>query len=91
MPGIQLVLGGTAKVYCVHDREKRLLTTPDDCLRVARAAGMALLTHPKFHTCGCCENVFATLDDAPKLCPGCNLQNVHKLGGPIRDPIEGVL
>jgi len=89
--GIRMVLGGSAKVYCVHDREKRLVETPDDCIRLARMANMVLLAHPKFQTCGCCENVFAVLDDAPQLCPGCNRVNVHELGGPISDPIEGVL
>lgn len=84
-------LGGIAKVYCVHDREKRLVKNPDDCMRLAREAGMVLLALPKFHTCGCCANVFATLDDAPQLCPGCTRPNVHKLGGPINAPIEGVL
>jgi hypothetical protein len=86
-----MVLGGTAKVYCVHDREKRQVKTPDDCMRLARMVGMTLLAHPKFQTCGCCENVFASLDDAPQLCSRCSGINVHKLGGPVNEPIEGVL
>ena len=88
--GFRVSLGGVAQVYCVHDREKRIIRNPDDCVRVAQDAGMVLLAHPKFQTCGCCENVFASLDDAPQLCPGCNGQNVHKMGGPLNDPIEGV-
>ena len=48
------------------------------------------MAHPKFQTCGCCENVFATFDDAPQLCHRCNGHNVHALGGPLNDPIEGV-
>jgi hypothetical protein len=84
-------MGGSAKVYCVHDREKRLVRTPDDCVRVAREAGMSLIVGPKFQTCGCCSNVFATFDDAPQLCHHCNGHNVHALGGPISSPIEGVL
>lgn len=90
MQGIRIALSGTAKVYCVHDREKRQVATPDDCMRIARDAGMVLMAHPKFQTCGCCENVFASLDDAPQLCHRCNGSNVHKLGGPLNDPIEGV-
>jgi hypothetical protein len=78
-------------VYCVHDREKRLVATPDDCVRIAREAGMVLLASPKFQTCGCCENVFASADDIPQLCHGCSRTHVHALGGPISAPIEGVL
>lgn len=91
MRGIELVLSGTAKVYCVHDREKRLVKTPDDCLRIARDAGLEIVAHPKFQTCGCCENVFASADDIPRLCHRCQRDHVHALGGPINDPIEGVL
>jgi hypothetical protein len=89
--GIELVLSGTAKVYCVHDREKRQVNSPDDCVRIARMAGMFVDPHAKFQTCGCCENVFASWDDSPQLCHRCSGVNVHKLGGPINDPIEGVL
>lgn len=91
MRGVRIALGGTAAVHCVHDREKRIIRNPDDCMRVARKAGLVPLGHPKFQTCGCCENVFATISDAPQLCPGCSKYHVHKLGGPINDPIEGVL
>ena len=91
MRGIRMELSGFAQVYCVHDREKRLLKTPDDCIRAARDAGLfVLLAHPKFHTCGCCENVFVTVDDSPQYCHRCSGVNVHKLGGPLNDPIEGV-
>ncbi len=91
MRGIRIALSGSAKVYCVHDREKRRIKTPDDCVRIAREAGMTLIAFPKFQTCGCCENVFATLGDEPQLCHRCNGRNVHRLGGPLNDPIEGVL
>lgn len=92
MRGIEIVLSGTAEVYCVHDRQKRQVKTPDDCMRIARDAGLVpTIAHPKFQTCGCCENVFPTISDYPQLCPGCTRSNVHPLGGPINDPIEGVL
>lgn len=91
MAGVELVLSGTAKVYCVHDREKRLIKDPDDCVRVALRAGVAIVHHAKFQTCGCCENVFATSSDIPKLCYQCNGSLRHKQGGPLNDPIEGVL
>ena len=60
MPGIELVLGGSAKVYCVHDREKRLVEYPGRLLAHSSRRGHAAVSaHPKFQTCGCCENVFA--------------------------------
>lgn len=95
MRGVEIVLSGTAAVYCVHDRQKRQVKDPDDVMRTLRGTGLqpsaAWLAHPKFQTCGCCENVFPTFSDEPQLCPGCTRPNVHPLGGPINDPIEGVL
>jgi len=92
MPGIELVLGGTAAVYCVHDRQKRQIRNPDDCMRLIRDTNARLLAFgAKFQTCGCCENVFPCVTDIPQLCPGCQGHNFHKLGGPLNDPIEGVL
>jgi hypothetical protein len=91
MRGIELVLSGSAKVYCVHDRLKRQVNSPDDCLRIARDAGMSLFANPKFQRCACCDNVFATLDDIPQLCTRCNQSAVHALGGPLSEPIEGVV
>jgi hypothetical protein len=88
--GIEIVLSGTAKVYCVHDREKRQLRTPDDCLRLVRHSAVPV-EQLKFQTCGCCENVFPTLDDMPQLCPGCRRAPTHEPGGPLNDPIEGVI
>jgi len=91
MSGIEIVLSGSAAIYCVHDRQKRQVLTPDDCLRIAYAAGLTPMVGAKFQTCGCCENVFATMTDVPHLCPKCSGSNVHALGGPLSEPIEGVL
>jgi len=91
MRGVEIRLSGFAQVYCVHDREKRQVNTPDDCMRIARDAGIVLMDHPKFQKCGCCENVFASFDDAPQYCHKCSGTNVHLLGGPLNQPIEGVL
>ena len=91
MPGIQLVLGGTAAVYCVHDRQKRQIQNPDDCMRLLWDAYKRDFRGVKFQTCGCCENVFAAITDIPQLCHQCNGSLKHRLGGPISDPIEGVL
>jgi len=89
--GIEIVLSGTAEVYCIHDRQKRQVKTPDDCVRIARSVGLVPIAHPKFQTCGCCENVFAAYSDEPQLCHRCSGENLHPLGGPVNDPIEGVL
>ena len=91
MRGVEISLSGTAVVCCVHDRQKRQVKSPDDCMRIAREAGVTLMAHPKFQTCGCCENVFATFGDAPQYCHTCSGANVHLLGGPLNQPIEGVL
>lgn len=91
MSGIRMVLGGSAKVYCVHDREKRLVRTPDDCLRLLHGVHDRNLVGVKYQTCGCCENVFAVHSDIPQLCHQCNGSLKHRLGGPISEPIEGVL
>jgi hypothetical protein len=90
MPGIQLVLGGVAVVCCVHDRQKRQVRNPDDYMRLL-VHGRRLVGATKFQTCGCCENVFVALSDIPQLCHQCNGSLRHKPGGPISDPIEGVL
>jgi len=89
--GVTLALGGIAKVYCVHDREKRQVRSPDDAFMLARMAGLLVDPHSKFQTCGCCENVFATPDDTPRLCERCSLHHIHALGGPLELPIEGVI
>lgn len=91
MPGIELVLSGSAKVYCVHDREKRAVQSPDDCLRLLDGVHDRTLIGIKFQTCGCCENVFAVHSDVPQLCHRCRQPNTHALGGSINQPIEGVL
>lgn len=87
--GIRIVLGGKAQVYCVHDREKRQVTTE------AHVAALGLLHDPPFlydpkqhkiHRCACCDNLFVDPSDEPRYCRPCQRPLVHKLGGPLQEP-----
>lgn len=89
---VKVELSGIAKVYCVHDREKRLVRDPELVKFLGQAAGIAY--DPKLHKlqdCGCCENLHVTLTDTPQLCSVCSKPPTHALGGPIAEPIEGVI
>jgi hypothetical protein len=89
MSGFKTSIGGVAAVHCVHDREKRFLTDPDEfrfVYRVTYGGEPRLVAR-----CACCDNLFAALDDTPTLCSTCKGTTVHKLEAPLPDPIEGVL
>ena len=79
MSQIGIHLGGTAYVYCVHDRMKRTILdlsfNPD---------------YDKVQLCPCCENLFLTRDDVPAFCLGCGGRPIHPLGGPLPEP-KGVI
>lgn len=71
----RLALGGTAVVCCVHNREKRQITSL--AFDPART---------KLHLCSCCENLFLERTDTPMFCEGCRGPNIHPLGGPLPEP-----
>jgi hypothetical protein len=73
---LSVSIGGSAAVFCVHNREKRQVTE----LQFDAAA-------TSVHMCACCENLFPEPTDQPMFCPTCRGQNVYKLGGPLPDPI----
>jgi hypothetical protein len=85
---IQAVLGGTAVVCCVHDREKRRVTTEAQVARLGLEVGQIYdpVQH-KLHRCACCENLFVDPSDEPRFCSVCQRPNVHPLGGPLPAPI----
>lgn len=88
---VRISLGGTAAVYCIHDRLKREV---DDVGHVAllglqRGEAFDSKRH-KVQRCPCCENLFVRLDDIPHYCPVCTGRPVHPVGGPLPEP-EGVL
>ena len=75
MTELGISLGGIARVYCVHDREKRLQT------EVAFD-----FSKTKVHLCSCCENLFLERSDLPMFCPTCRGTPQHPLGGPLPEP-----
>ncbi len=87
MPRAPVSLGGIAKVYCIHDREKRLVKNPDEVVQLGREIGVKY--DPKKHKiqlCPCCANCFVTEDDTPKLCAPCNGIPVHQLMASLPQP-----
>ncbi len=88
--GIEISLSGVAKVYCVHDRQKRQVPDKAEALRIARQVGLSITSAHKivYQTCACCENVFATFDKNPRLCHTCERPLVHKPGGPLNEASE---
>jgi hypothetical protein len=87
MNGVRLSLGGVAKVYCVHDREKRQVTDPEDVGKLGASLGIVYDARKhKIHLCACCENLFVAGDDIPRLCTHCMGLNAHPLGGPLPEP-----
>jgi hypothetical protein len=89
MSGFRTAIGGTATVHCVHDRVKRELTDPDEFRILFRAAykrapNVVLL-------CGCCGNLFESLNDTPVNCKTCSGSTVHTLEAPVSAPIEGAM
>lgn len=77
-------LGGTAKVYCVHDRGKREITDPDEVIKLGAEHGIEYDPKKhKFQKCACCDNCFVTLDDTPTLCGPCLGIPLHELMGAI--------
>lgn len=70
-----LILSGTYKIYCVHNREKREV--------------VELVFDPKKskpQMCSCCENIFLTRDDTPRFCDICCKRPTFALQGPLKDP-----
>lgn len=84
----RLVLGGTAVVCCVHDREKRRVTTERAVAELALTVGIVYDARiHKLHRCACCDNLFVDESDEPRYCVVCLPPAVHALGGPLASPI----
>lgn len=89
---LRLVLGGSAKVFCVHDREKRVVTDPEHVRFLGSVLGLEYdARRHKLQLCACCQNLFPTFDDTPQLCAPCRGRNVHTLAASVPDPIEGAI
>jgi hypothetical protein len=93
MSNVKTTLGGVAVVVCVHDREKRQVTTIEQIQQLGRELDPPMIFNPKVHyvaKCMCCENLFVSLEDTPRFCSICQRDLVHPLGGPMPTPTEGV-
>lgn len=72
---VSISLGGSARVYCVHNRPKR------DVTELAFDP-----TATSIHLCACCENVFLERSDTPMFCPACNRAPTYRQQGPLPTP-----
>jgi len=89
--GIRIALGGTAAVYCIHDRQKREVTDVGHVRLLGLQRGQQFDSRiHKVQLCPCCENLHVRLDDIPHYCPVCSGRPVHPVGGPLPEP-QGVL
>jgi hypothetical protein len=89
--GVRLVLGGTAAVFCIHDREKRSVTTERQVFELGLQAGQ--LYDRRIHKlmrCACCDNLFVSVSDEPRFCSSCQRPQIHVPGGPLPEP-RGVI
>lgn len=84
---LKATLSGVAVVCCIHDREKRQVTTEAHVAELGKLVGAVYdpVQHKLAH-CPCCDNLFVQYDDEPKFCHVCRQSLVHPLGGPLPEP-----
>lgn len=88
---VKAELSGVAVVCCVHNREKRVVTTDTKVAELGLKMGFVYdPKQHKIHRCMCCENLFVDPSDEPRLCGVCSKAPVYALGGPIPEP-KGVV
>jgi hypothetical protein len=91
MTGFSMSVGGTAVVCCVHDREKRQVTTEAHVAELGRQVGQVYDPRQhKLHMCACCQNLFVDPTDIPRFCRSCQGPLRHEQPGPLPDPIGEV-
>lgn len=83
-------LGGVVVVCCVHDREKRVFVDREKMIHGLQKIGEYDPKIHLVHLCACCENLFVSLDDTPRMCDVCGTPIVFPLGGPLPTPIGEV-
>lgn len=89
--GLRVVLSGKAQIFCVHDREKRVIVTEDQVAKLGLEVG--IVYQPgihKLHECSCCSNLFVAHTTEPKYCDNCEGPPIHLLGGALPEP-KGVV
>ena len=89
--GLKISLSGKAEVFCVHDRQKRQVTTDEQVFDLAKHVGFKIKAgvHHVFN-CSCCDNLFVDEGTEPRYCVPCRGKPVHALGGPLAEP-KGVV
>ena len=80
---------GVAVVCCIHDREKRQVTTERQVAELGARAGYSYDTRQhKIHRCACCDNLFVDPTDEPGFCLACRpARQRFPLAGALPDPI----
>lgn len=89
--GARIALGGKAVVCCVHDRQKRQVTTEEQVIDLGTQVGIMFkkgIHH--VHNCPCCDNLFVADGTTARYCTICTRAPVHALGGPLAEP-KGVV
>jgi len=86
--GLSVSVGGKAIVCCVHDREKRTVTTERQVAQLGLRVGQIYdPAQHKLWKCACCDNLFVDPTDTPRYCAACQRPLVHALGGPLPKPV----
>lgn len=89
MQTVRLGVTGHRTICCVHDREKRIVTTEAQVAEIGLKAGY--FYNPKQHhlwSCTCCENLFVDPSDEPRFCRVCSGHLRHQPAGPLPAPNE---
>lgn len=88
MSGIRVAFGGHVVINCVHNRQKRQVTTEAQIAALGLTVGQVYDSKQhKIHRCSCCENLFVDPSDEPRFCFTCLRPNIYTLGGPLPNPI----
>lgn len=86
MTEFQAIASGTAIVCCIHNRQKRQVTTETHVAELGQLVGQIYdPKQHKLHLCACCQNLFVDPSDIPRYCTQCGGAPVHPLGGPLPD------
>ena len=87
MTDFRAVVSGKASVHCIHDREKRVVTTEAHVAQLGQEVGVNYdPAQHKLWECSCCENLFVDPSDEPRLCRRCQVPPAHQPAGPLAAP-----
>lgn len=89
MQELKLGVSGRQVVCCLHDRQKRQVTTVEQVIELGKSVGQVY--DPQQHklwSCACCENLFVDPSDEPRYCRKCQGTLIHMPAGPLPAPNE---